>query len=110
MKLVITAASVILSALSVASFVPAHPVERHFASLAVNAKGNKAKRGGGGGGGSGSGGFGGGEKGKDKPKVRSVSGYTGSGTKPLRIAANTFDEIRKKYEKDPYPKTTESQQ
>ena len=33
-------------------------------------------------------------------EVRSVSGYTGSGTKPLRIAANTFDEIRKKYEKE----------
>jgi hypothetical protein len=31
-------------------------------------------------------------------KVRTVSGVTGSGTKPLRIAANTFDAIRKKYE------------
>uniref|UniRef100_A0A7S4T578 Uncharacterized protein n=1 Tax=Ditylum brightwellii TaxID=49249 RepID=A0A7S4T578_9STRA len=33
-------------------------------------------------------------------KVRSVSGYTGSGTKPLRIAANTFDALRKKHGKD----------
>ncbi len=33
-------------------------------------------------------------------KTRSVSGYTGSGTKPLRIAANTFDTIRKKYGKE----------
>jgi len=31
---------------------------------------------------------------------RTVSGYTGSGTKPLRIAANTFDHIRKKYGKE----------
>mmetsp|Transcript_19005 Transcript_19005/g.27744 ORF Transcript_19005/g.27744 Transcript_19005/m.27744 type:complete len:251 (-) Transcript_19005:461-1213(-) len=30
-------------------------------------------------------------------RVRSVSGYTGSGTKPLRNAANTFDTIRKIY-------------
>jgi hypothetical protein len=28
-------------------------------------------------------------------KVRSVSGHTGSGTKPLRDAANTFDRLRK---------------
>ena len=32
--------------------------------------------------------------------TRSVSGYTGSGTKPLRIAANTFDAIRQKYGKE----------
>mmetsp|Transcript_48506 Transcript_48506/g.56695 ORF Transcript_48506/g.56695 Transcript_48506/m.56695 type:complete len:258 (+) Transcript_48506:35-808(+) len=30
-------------------------------------------------------------------KARSVSGNAGSGAKPLRIAANTFDEISKKY-------------
>jgi len=33
-------------------------------------------------------------------KVRSVSGFSGSGTKPLRVAANTFDRLRKEYEKD----------
>jgi hypothetical protein len=33
-------------------------------------------------------------------KTRSVSGYTGSGTKPLRIAANTFDALYKKYDKE----------
>lgn len=33
-------------------------------------------------------------------KTRSVSGYTGSGTKPLAKAANTFDTIRKIYEKE----------
>ena len=33
-------------------------------------------------------------------KTRVVSGYTGSGTKPLRIAANSFDSIRKAHEKD----------
>jgi hypothetical protein len=33
-------------------------------------------------------------------KVRSVSGYRGSGTKPLRIAANTFDTLRKDYGED----------
>lgn len=32
--------------------------------------------------------------------TRSVSGYTGSGTKPLRIATNTFDAIREKYGKE----------
>jgi hypothetical protein len=30
-------------------------------------------------------------------KVRSVSGHRGSGERPLRQAANTFDEIRKQY-------------
>lgn len=30
-------------------------------------------------------------------KVRSVSGFAGSGTKPLRQAANTFDAIREEY-------------
>jgi hypothetical protein len=30
-------------------------------------------------------------------KVRSVSGHTGSGTKPLRQAANNFDDLRKEY-------------
>lgn len=33
-------------------------------------------------------------------QVRSVSGFTGSGTKPLRVAANTFDRLRKEYDKD----------
>lgn len=37
---------------------------------------------------------------KNAGKVRSVTGHTGSGTKPLRDAANTFDEIRKKYGKE----------
>ena len=31
-------------------------------------------------------------------KIRSVSGYTGSGTKPLRVAANTFDRLRKEFD------------
>lgn len=30
-------------------------------------------------------------------KVRSVSGFQGSGTKPLRVAANTFDTLRQAY-------------
>jgi hypothetical protein len=30
-------------------------------------------------------------------KVRSVSGHAGSGSKPLRIAANTYDALRKEY-------------
>ncbi|KAL3936224.1 MAG: hypothetical protein SGBAC_008408 [Bacillariaceae sp.] len=33
-------------------------------------------------------------------KVRTVSGFTGSGTKPLRVAANTFDKLREDYGKD----------
>ena len=34
---------------------------------------------------------------KAKIQTRSVSGHTGSGTKPLREAANTFDALRKDY-------------
>jgi len=37
---------------------------------------------------------------KAAPQVRSVSGHTGSGTKPLRNAANTFDALRKEFGKD----------
>ena len=33
-------------------------------------------------------------------KVRTISGFSGSGTKPLRQAANTFDAIRKEYGKE----------
>ena len=36
----------------------------------------------------------------DPSKVRSVSGYTGSGTKVLAAAANNFDRIRKLFGKD----------
>lgn len=44
------------------------------------------------------GGFGGGTTAaKGSPQVRSVSGHTGSGTKPLRAAANTFDALRKEF-------------
>ena len=76
---------------------------RHHSVEAAMAK-SKAS----GGGGFGGGGFGGTAKNSKrksvKPvtdgKVRVVSGYTGSGTKPLRVAANTFDSIRKKYQKE----------
>ena len=45
-----------------------------------------------------SGGFGGGTKAVSNiPQVRSVTGHTGSGTKPLRQAANTFDFLRKEF-------------
>eukprot|EP00429_Kryptoperidinium_foliaceum_P070146 CAMPEP_0176070344 /NCGR_PEP_ID=MMETSP0120_2-20121206/35127_1 /TAXON_ID=160619 /ORGANISM="Kryptoperidinium foliaceum, Strain CCMP 1326" /LENGTH=260 /DNA_ID=CAMNT_0017403987 /DNA_START=145 /DNA_END=927 /DNA_ORIENTATION=+ len=33
-------------------------------------------------------------------KVRTISGFSGSGTKPLRQAANTFDKIREEYGKE----------
>lgn len=46
------------------------------------------------------GGFGSSSSGSAGAKTRTVSGYTGSGTKPLRNAANTFDAIRKVYGKD----------
>lgn len=67
----------------------------------------KKKTGGGGGGFGSSGGFGGGSKKKssskaavlDPSKIRSVSGYTGSGTKVLATAANNFDRIRKLFGK-----------
>mmetsp|Transcript_7483 Transcript_7483/g.10708 ORF Transcript_7483/g.10708 Transcript_7483/m.10708 type:complete len:270 (+) Transcript_7483:77-886(+) len=55
----------------------------------------------GGGFGAGNGGLGMGKTKKSgKKQIRTVSGYTGSGTKPLRIAANTFDDIRKDYGKE----------
>lgn len=34
---------------------------------------------------------------QNAPQVRSVNGHTGSGTKPLRAAANTYDSLRKIY-------------
>lgn len=43
------------------------------------------------------GGFGSSSAATSSPQVRSVSGHTGSGTKPLRQAANTFDALRKKF-------------
>ncbi len=49
---------------------------------------------------SGGGGFGASPKNNKHGKTRTVSGYTGSGTKPLRLAANTFDAIRKIYGKE----------
>ena len=67
----------------------------------------KSGSGGGGGGGFGSGAAtkkkssskGAGGSSIDAPKVRSVSGYTGSGTKVLATAANNFDRIRKLFGK-----------
>jgi hypothetical protein len=46
------------------------------------------------------GGFGAAPKASNDGKVRSVSGFAGSGTKPLRVAANTFDRLREEYGKD----------
>ena len=48
----------------------------------------------------GSGGFGAAPKNNNDGKVRSVSGFAGSGTKPLRAAANNFDRLRKDYGKE----------
>ena len=86
----------------VATHAPSsRPYERHHHSTSLSAKASakkgKSKKGGGG--------FGAGFGSKTSAdntqgKVRSVSGYTGSGTKPLRVAANTFDAIRKKYGKE----------
>jgi hypothetical protein len=75
-----------------------HPYTRSNTSLKAKPKKNKSKSGGFA---SGSGGFGSAKKSKsshtsaDPSKVRSVSGYTGSGTKVLASAANNFDRIRK---------------
>ena len=49
---------------------------------------------------SGGGGFGAAPKATNDGKVRSVSGFAGSGTKPLRAAANNFDKLRKDYGKE----------
>lgn len=45
-------------------------------------------------------GFGAVPRSTNEGKVRTVSGFAGSGTKPLRVAANTFDELREKYGKE----------
>lgn len=45
-------------------------------------------------------GFGTAPKASADVKVRAVSGFSGSGTKPLRQAANTFDELLKEQQKD----------
>lgn len=80
----------------------------HHPSLISQTRLDAKKKTGGGGGGFGSaGGFGGATKKKssskaavlDPSKVRSVSGYTGSGTKVLATAANNFDRIRKVFGK-----------
>mmetsp|Transcript_8882 Transcript_8882/g.12280 ORF Transcript_8882/g.12280 Transcript_8882/m.12280 type:complete len:254 (-) Transcript_8882:69-830(-) len=65
-------------------------------SLHAKKSGGKKKKSSAGGGG---GGFGA-SAAKEDNKVRSVSGYTGSGTKPLRVAANTFDALRQQYGKE----------
>ena len=39
-------------------------------------------------------------KNKSTKKLRKVGGYTGAGTKPLRVAANTFDKIYKQFGSD----------
>lgn len=64
-------------------------------STTLNAKTKKGKSK------SSGGGFGSNTKNKSSvsSQVRSVSGYTGSGTKPLRVAANTFDALRSVYGK-----------
>jgi len=59
-----------------------------------------ASEGGGGGGGAGFGRAGAGAASPSAPKVRSVSGHAGSGEKPLRQAANTFDAIIKEHGKE----------
>ena len=46
------------------------------------------------------GGFGSAPKPSSEGKVRTVSGFQGSGTKPLRVAANTFDKLREEYGKE----------
>ena len=77
----------------------------HHSSLKSNTSLDAKKKTGSGGGFGSSGGFGGGAKKKSKTavldpsKVRSVSGYTGSGTKVLASAANNFDRIRKLFGK-----------
>ena len=67
-----------------------------FAVKKKQKKGNSKKSGNSSNGGAG--GFGGASKSKSlEGKVRSVSGHTGSGTKPLRQAANNFDDLRNEY-------------
>lgn len=97
MNFAVKAIVLLSSILATSSFVPTTPKfgSTTRSSLTLAAKSKKKTSVGGGGFGSG-----GGKSGSDKPKTRTVSGYTGSGTKPLRSAANNFDVIRKQYDKE----------
>ncbi|KAL7531975.1 hypothetical protein ACHAXR_004342 [Thalassiosira sp. AJA248-18] len=80
-----------------------HRMRNNISHLQAKKPAKKSKSKSGGFGGGSSGGFGSSKKSKtaapaDPSKVRSVSGYTGSGTKVLAAAANNFDRIRKLYE------------
>jgi len=78
------------------AFAPSFDVARSTHTFQLNAKKKTNKQA------SGSGGFGSssGSSSTKSGKVRSVSGYTGSGTKPLRAATITFDAIRKDCQKE----------
>ena len=85
-----------LSVPAAVAFAPSFNGVRNTHTFQLNAKKKTNKQA------PGSGGFGSSSKSSitSSGKVRSVSGYTGSGTKPLRVAANTFDAIKKKYQKE----------
>uniref|UniRef100_A0A7S4JGX6 Plastid lipid-associated protein/fibrillin conserved domain-containing protein n=1 Tax=Odontella aurita TaxID=265563 RepID=A0A7S4JGX6_9STRA len=101
MKPMLKALILLSAALATSSFIPTTPslLKQTRPGLVLDAK-SKSKNAGGGGGFGNGGGFGGGKSENNKPKTRTVSGFTGSGTKALRNAANTFDDIRKQYGKD----------
>mmetsp|Transcript_34000 Transcript_34000/g.48312 ORF Transcript_34000/g.48312 Transcript_34000/m.48312 type:complete len:244 (-) Transcript_34000:939-1670(-) len=83
----------ILSFLKVSCFVSNIPIRKASLTLFAKARSKVNKNS------SGGAGFGG-KANTDKNsnrKVRAVSGFQGSGTKPLRQAANTFDQLRKDY-------------
>lgn len=78
---------------SVAALLPTKSSDLQVSALFANKvnKKNKSKKKP-----STSGGFGGSSS-STNPKVREVTGFQGSGTKPLRMAANTFDKLRDDY-------------
>ena len=92
--ILIAASACVVSTEGVSPSITSTTTRPSFVGLSAKAgKGKKSKKGSTAGGG----GFASKSTSNSQGKVRSVSGYTGSGTKPLRVAANTFDAIRKKY-------------
>lgn len=97
-KIVVLLVLTLCFACDAASFVPfstQKSLSKTFLGAKVNKnrkKGKPASKTGGG--------FGGAAVAQSNKKVRSISGFAGSGTKPLREAANNFDSLLKKHGKD----------
>ena len=85
---------------SLSTRVSSWRVSSSFLSAKINKNKKKQKGPGTASGAGGFGGFGDPAASTSNKKVRTLTGFSGSGTKPLRQAANTFDALVKKYGKE----------